>query len=218
MAGAGSGGTPKAAASQHYAWAQGIASTRATLESLGVDTSPRPADGTAAAAAAAPAGGASAWNAAGTWEEKNVTARATPMLREALTASRAGGLGPGGALALTLRAATADGSASTVFSRGRARLAFEYTLTADWALVDGAGVAGATGTLTLEEVADTDSDVFADMRVTAAPAPAPPAAASGASGYAGPALTRDAAVALVRGAADHLRAVIRAWADAVVKG
>ena len=71
----------------HYAWNSDTAKRAAELASLGVDTTPKAVTTSTAAVAgiASPLPQqASAWNAAGTWEERDVTARAQALLRERL--------------------------------------------------------------------------------------------------------------------------------------
>lgn len=74
----------------------------------------------ATAAAAAAAGSASLWNAAGTWEDRDVTDRAKEALKAAV--QRAGT----DAGVASLRVASAAGHASIVVVRGRPRPGFEF--------------------------------------------------------------------------------------------
>ena len=85
--------------SKHYAWAKDIKQREAELAALGVDTTPKPvrlageASPAAPVAAAASASSRSAWNAAGTWEDRDISARALQGLRGKLErfSSTAGG-------------------------------------------------------------------------------------------------------------------------------
>ena len=74
----------------------------------------------ATAAAAAAAGSASLWNAAGTWEDRDVSERAKEALKAAV---RRAGADAGVA---SLRVASVAGHASIVVVRGRPRPGFEF--------------------------------------------------------------------------------------------
>jgi hypothetical protein len=141
-------------------------------------------------------------------EEKDITKLATPLLKEHLLASAlvVGGAGASSCTLAVSRVTSCEGTATAVASRGKRKLGFEYTITLGWEMRDAGGAVGASGTLTLDEVADTDSDVFAGMTVTGGKV-------GGAGGFAG-ALPPDPAAA-VRKSAGHFRDVIRKWAEAV---
>lgn len=192
--------------SSHYDWARESAARKAELDALGVSTAPVPV-AIAAPPAAAAAGSASpsAWNAAGTtYEDRDVTSRALPALRAALEAAPAPDAAPG-ALALALSAVSVSGEARVVVSRGRAKPGYDVAVEASWALRAGGGDApAASGTLTLSDVTDADSDVIGGLKAACA-ATAP-----------GGALTPAAAVAAVKGTVGHWRQVVKRWADSLV--
>lgn len=85
--------------SKHYAWAKDIKQREAELAALGVDSTPKPvrlageASPAAPVAAASSASSRSVWNAAGTWEDRDISARALQGLRGKLErfSSTAGG-------------------------------------------------------------------------------------------------------------------------------
>ena len=75
--------------SKHYAWAKDIKVREAEMKALGVDMSPKPilvSDAVSPVPIPVPATGTSrsAWNAAGTWEDRDITARALHSLRTRL--------------------------------------------------------------------------------------------------------------------------------------
>lgn len=140
-------------------------------------------------------------------EEKDVSAKATSLLREHLLAARKELDGSGLVIAI-VSCSQLTGSAHFVFTRGKKRVGYEYEITMNWELQDAAGVAGAKGTLQLEEVSDSDSDVFSGYKVTLSSA-----AAEG--GYAGKSLAAGDATGLVKRCEDHFRNVIKQWAEAV---
>lgn len=73
--------------SKHYAWAKDIKQREAEMRALGVDMSPQPvkvAEGAAPSSGAAAGVSRSAWNAAGTWEDRDISARALQTLRARL--------------------------------------------------------------------------------------------------------------------------------------
>jgi hypothetical protein len=165
----------------HYAWNSKTKERADELAAAGVDTSPKPVSDAVAAAgllsspqpvAVAPPTAASAWNAAGTYEEKDATPACTALLRERLL--RASAPLPGGAPEMPLRlrlprAATVTGTVTRVFARGRARLGYELELAVDWEVVEGEGErVVASGSAELKEVADSNSDVFDSSRYSVA--------------------------------------------------
>jgi len=159
-------------AALHYAWNQSTNARSAELAAAGVDTSPKPisAHSPIAETNSVPKGG-SAWNSAGTYEEKDATTRSISLLREHLL--KASCLLCNGAYAFRIvKVGKADGHVLRVFARGKARLGFELTVSVDFEVLDaaqaGGGEAGvrSKGTLHLEEIADTNSDVFEKLVVS----------------------------------------------------
>lgn len=96
---------------------------------------PRPIDATGAAAE-----GTSAWNTAGTWEERDVTPWANGTLSAALLAAEYV-LPPGspspGARATVTKISKIDGHASFATVRGKKRYMYEFSITIEWALTMG---------------------------------------------------------------------------------
>lgn len=195
-----------AAAKQHYAWNASTSTRAAELARLGVSTAPLKVS----AASAEPAPGptsphASAWNSAGTWEEKKVTASAVAALRARLLAAR---FPPRSGVALRLKAVPKlQGEVTVVSVRGKVRCGYELQLEAEWELQGegaggGGGAAAASGTLQCA-LEDTDSDVFESLEVRVA---------------AHPALAKGEAVSMVKLADDALRDAVRAWAKATAAG
>jgi tetratricopeptide (TPR) repeat protein len=101
------------------------------------DIAPKRIEADPAPVAAATIDGASAWNKAGTWEEKNVTVWATHALRDALKAVTyelpASSPAPGAAVRVT-SVKSCDGHASLAMVRGKKRYIYEYSLQIEWKL------------------------------------------------------------------------------------
>jgi hypothetical protein len=221
---AASSGTPSASgagAKLHYSWNAATKAREAELAAAGAaPAAPTPlaaAGDAPSAPAASPGGGggtgASQWNKAGTWESRDVTSRAHASLRSAVESRGAGGggaplasLAPAGAAgapwALRLAGVSAlTGSATLVFSRGRAKPGYELCVTLGWEATDAAGGRAAAGTAAFTDVSDVEgADVWASWRV-AVDDVAPGAAAA-----------KDAVAAAVRARADAFRDVFKEWA------
>ena len=203
-------------AAHHYGWNADTAARAAELEAAGaVPAIPKRLDssesGDAVASSISPSGGASAWNKAGTWESRDVTTKAFASLRTAVTACGPFALAPAGAVAgpwsLRLKSVTTiTGSATLVFSRGRAKPGYEVTLALAWEAVDAAGSHAADGTLHFVDVSDVEgSDIWASWRVTVDNV----APAAGAE--------KTAVATSARGLAEPLRAFFREWAEGLAK-
>lgn len=139
--------------SAYYAWSKDKEVRKKELEALGVDHSPKPVASPTATAASTTAG--SAWNSAGTFEQREVSSKATSLLREhctAFTATTTVG-------DMRCKSATATGECSVIFARGRARVGFEIAVK----MTVLCGAAEATIALQLE---DSDSDMFSSPTVT----------------------------------------------------
>jgi len=122
------------------------------------DSSPKPISA-AAAAGGSPSGGAagSAWNAAGTWEEKTYSAWATGHLRELLTGASlpvpVGGsprVSPSRDAVRVLQVTSVEGEASVASSRGKTKYIYDYTIGLDWKLQW--GVLSVSGSATIRDV------------------------------------------------------------------
>ena len=159
-------------AALHYAWNESTKARSAELAAAGVDTSPKPisAHSPIAETNSVPKGG-SAWNSAGTYEEKDATTRSLSLLREHLL--KASCLLCNGAYAFRIvKVGKADGHVLRVFARGKARLGFELTVSVDFEVLDAAQAGGgeggvrSKGSIHLEEIADTNSDVFEKLVVS----------------------------------------------------
>ena len=95
--------TGKPFESKHYAWAKDIKQREAEMKALGVDMSPKPVkvtDTTSTSGVSQASGvSRSAWNAAGTWEDRDISSRALLALRTRL--ERFCGSTSGGGFAIT---------------------------------------------------------------------------------------------------------------------
>lgn len=109
---------------------------------------------------------------------------------------------PSGGKRVVITAVSAcDGTVSRVWSRGKAKVAFELALTVSWEVRPSSGEeALATGTFSVAEASDTDADVFERIDVHVA-------RTNGCTGAE--------ATALVKVADDDLRAAFRAWVEGI---
>ncbi len=90
---------------------------------------PKPIDASSAAAAPKPAGG-SAWNAAGTWEEKDLTSWAHERLKEILPTVE---IPAHSDCRATINSVTkVTGDVTVIFSRGKKRPGYDLTISCDW--------------------------------------------------------------------------------------
>jgi len=121
-----------------------------------------PAGGSAPNRAPTAAEGTSAWNTAGTWEEKDATKWAEETLTAALLAAAyvlpAGSPSPG-ARATVTKVSKLDAHASYATVRGKERFLYEFSLTVRWELALGGnedeGRACCTGEMTFPDVDGT---------------------------------------------------------------
>ena len=84
-----------------------------------------------------PPAGASAWNQAGTWEEKDVSTWATETLKEkvlATTFAFPDSSPAPGALVTVRKVSKLDGHASFAIARGKKKYIYEYSLSLEWQL------------------------------------------------------------------------------------
>lgn len=189
---------PMESATQHYAWNEDTKKRQAELDALGVSIKPVAVSSTSAAAppsgATSPLG--SAWNTAGTWEERDVTRSATSALESRLAAFV---FSPRSGKRVHMASASLTGGHVTLIaSRGKLRVGYELTLSATWEIREegGGGEALARGSLksTLE---DSDSDIFSAFS---------PSKSEGT-------LPTGEAVALVKLTEDALRKEVKAWVE-----
>jgi len=120
---------------------------------------PRAAE--AAAAAASKAGGGSAWNAAGTYEERDVSAWARARVEALLK-------GEEQEKAVELVSAAATGEAHVFFVRGRRRAAFELDVSLVWRSASAADEGVIRGTAKATNVTGDDVDDEDDVDVVVA--------------------------------------------------
>lgn len=135
-------------------------------------------------------------------EEKDVSGKGQKALRDALTAS-VHVLHSGTAFTIT-SVSKCEGDVRQVMVRGQARLGFELSISASWAVVDGSGAAVASGTLAMEDVTDTDSDLIGSLTCACTSCSGSPLPGLGDAG---------AAKASVVKLAPHFRNVIRDWVE-----
>lgn len=191
--------TPSApSSSEHYAWNADTARRAADLAALNVNIAPRLVTSGSSETVASPTGASSAWNSAGTWEERVITPSATASLKARLLA-----LEPPPQRALSARLVSVDFPSSEVrliSTRGTLRVGFELALKGSWELRGADGGVAAAGAFSIEEAADTDSDVFDTLGVTV----------SSATGCA-----KGEAVAVMKLADGAIRDAFRAWVAAL---
>ena len=190
----------KPSASGHYSWNAATAARSEELARLGVSTAPQKVDeGGAGGGATSPH--ASAWNAAGTWEERVVTAPAHAALKARLLAATF----PASPRLKFTGVPLLSGEVRLVCVRGKVRCGYELRLEAAWELAaeggGGSGGAAASGTI-LATLEDTDPDVFDSLEVRVATH----------------AVAKGEAVSLVKLADAQLRDVVRAWQKATIAG
>jgi tetratricopeptide (TPR) repeat protein len=121
------------------------------------DIAPKKIDTTQPVVAANAPGGASAWNKAGTWEEKNVTKWATESLKKQVTQttfSLPESSPAPGALVTVTEVKTIDGHASVALARGKTRYIYEFLLKLNWVL-EGANGLKCEGSLAIPDIDGT---------------------------------------------------------------
>lgn len=199
--GAGDAAGSKLSKSDHYAWAADIKKREEELKKLGVAAGPQAISPAAAPLAVASPVVGSAWNAAGTFEEREVSAKARQLLND-LSNGRT--IEKPDGRRIVLQKAAASGTATLIFSRGKVKPGFEMGLTADWVLLQAEGeVQLARGSVSLEEIEDSQgSDCFGSMAVKA----------YSAEGMAG---DSSAAVRVVKESVQGFRALITDFKDAL---
>lgn len=234
--------TKAADTAHHYAWNATTAARAKELAELGVRTAPTPlsgggggGDGASApsplASAPSPLGSGSAsasgraagsaWNTAGTWEAKEVSAKAKALMSSHFSGRILPLPAAAGAPALCVRVTAVphcEGSVSLVFSRGKAKPGFELAVRLDVEVL-GAGADAAdaaaigSGTLHFTDVSDSEgSDIWGSWRVDVASFDT--VAAVGAGGGA-PLASREALAALLRARADVFRGLFAEWVEGV---
>jgi len=144
------------ATSQHYAWNERTKERQKELDLMGVDNRPQPvrAGDISSNGAKSPLG--SAWNSAGTWEERDVSKNACDLFKTMLESftHNAGGK------EVSFSEARAVGNVNLIASRGKLKVGFELDLTAKWEVrTGGDGESLAKGTLKAS-LEDSDCDFF----------------------------------------------------------
>jgi hypothetical protein len=203
---AGPDGQPKEVV-HHYAWNHATSARQAELERHGGVLAPvRVATGSGGGGGPSSAGAAgspvvgSAWNSAGTWEERDVSSSALGALSAALAPAP---YPEQGGKAVHLAECKLTGKATLISSRGKLRLGYECELAAKFEVREGEAVR-ARGSLaaTLES---EDGDVFdGGLRVTVEAKP------EGG-------IPAGEATALVKLIEAPMRARVKAW-EAATKG
>ena len=109
--------------------------------------------------------GASAWNKAGTWEEKDVTQWATNTLMETLTSTtftipdlHTGSVGADGKQIKVTKVPTCEGHASVAVVRGKRRYIYEFSIVLDWSVTLDCGEC--SGSITFPDVDGTCDGVY----------------------------------------------------------
>jgi activator of HSP90 ATPase len=117
-----------------------------------LETVPTPAPVPAAAA------GASVWNQAGTWEEKDLTKWAKTTLQEQIENTKyilpASSPAPGAEVVVT-KVKTLDGHASCAVARGKKRYIYEFMVKLEWKLSSSGSDLECTGSLAIPDIDGT---------------------------------------------------------------
>lgn len=102
-------------------------------------------------------GGASAWNKAGTWEEKDLTKWATTTLKEHIEKAKyvlpESSPAPGAEVTVT-KVSTLEGHASCALARGKKRYIYEFMAKLEWKLQSSSGL-DCSGSLALPDIDGT---------------------------------------------------------------
>jgi len=183
--------------SGHYAWNAATQSRKDELERLGVSTAPQRVGEGGGGGGAAASPHASAWNGAGTWEERVVTGAAHAALKARLLAATF----PASPRLRVSAVSVLQGEVRLISVRGKVRCGFDMRLEAAWELAAEGGGVAASGTLSAA-LEDTDPDLFGALDVTVASHTIP----------------KGEAVALVKLCDAGLRGVVREWVKATVAG
>jgi hypothetical protein len=197
----------KPSSSGHYSWNASTAARREELDRLGVSTAPQRVGASAAPTAGSLSPHASAWNAAGTWEERVVTATALAALKARLLSAS---FAPASPRLHVTSVNTLSGEVRLVSVRGKVRCGFELRLEVAWELASegsggggggGAAPTAASGTFAAL-VEDSEPDLFETLDVRV-------------SNHAG--LAKGEAVSLVKLADGQLRDLFRAWVKGTIQ-
>jgi tetratricopeptide (TPR) repeat protein len=99
----------------------------------------------------------SAWNKAGTWEERDVTAWAIPSLQEQLTVTtyQLPASSPAPGATVTVTSAVVKGTASVATVRGKKRFLYEFSVVVDWKVCTTDHPILASGSLTFPDIDGT---------------------------------------------------------------
>ena len=107
--------------------------------------------------------GGSRWNAAGTWEEKDLSSWAHTRLTALLSSPSLAA--PASAPSLTVTVTKVTGDATLVFTRGKRRVGYDLQVTAEWsATVDGAAVKGGLELPSIDQTSDDDFEVVVTVK------------------------------------------------------
>jgi Activator of Hsp90 ATPase, N-terminal len=150
---------------RHYAWASNIQSTRETLSKLGVDHTPKPVSNLVESSPTPNVG--SSWNAAGTFEDKNVSSKSNAILKELLGSCKVALSLPN----LEFQVTSVDkcsGEATIVFARNKKRIGYEYeTVQASFQVLESpSNEEVGTGKVTFESIEDTEPNIWSSFRVS----------------------------------------------------
>ena len=169
-------------------------------EALGLKFTPTPVSPQPVATPSPVSG--SAWNTGGTWEDRDISSKATPMLEQAVKSIR---MAASDGLHLNfVEVKRCEGNATVIYSRGKARPGYEYSLTAKWDLINTLdNTLSAQGVVDLYDIADSESDCFGRMKVSV--------------DYATAGVDRLRCEKVVKDASDDLRQAIRSWAEMLKK-
>lgn len=214
-AGAAASADKKAGPVHHYAWASETQKRRDELAALGVPTGPtKLSEGDSLPASAPPlVAGGSAWNAAGTFEERDVSVRARALLSE-IALARTIKLGGAGALHARVTAVDkCDGPVHVVFARGKTRAGYELNVAMTLEVHSEASAAAglpavSTGSASFDEVSDSEgSDFFGSWSVDV----------TAHDDVLAGGVSRDAVRKLVRDRVGDFRDIFKTWVEAVKK-
>eukprot|EP00475_Leptophrys_vorax_P044119 TRINITY_DN871_c0_g1_i1.p1 TRINITY_DN871_c0_g1~~TRINITY_DN871_c0_g1_i1.p1 ORF type:complete len:212 (+),score=41.18 TRINITY_DN871_c0_g1_i1:50-685(+) len=99
--------------------------------------------------------GASAWNVAGTWEERDMTKWAEHKIKEVLVGYEFPGSFERGTIKIN-EVKKVEGHASIIFVRGKKKVGYEFKIEASW--IGENGEENVSGTIELPDVSDYDTD------------------------------------------------------------
>jgi activator of HSP90 ATPase len=98
------------------------------------------------------ANGASPWNAAGTWEERDVSTWAEQRIKQLIGSYQFPSLEDGGCVKIK-SVKKVEGRASVIYVRGKKKVGYEFRVEVDW---EGEN---ASGSIELPDLSDYDTDI-----------------------------------------------------------